>query len=722
MERFLRFLLYATLFTPLLVFKSLFFPYITSKMLALEGLILIAALIWLYLWQKNHERYAPKITSLTLGIGGYIVIQFIAALQGANFWRSFYSTYERMDGIFIWISLFLLFFVLSALYKKREDWLWLFRISLAISIIIGFKAVDLFGALNGTLNVPTHISAVFNSPIYLGIYALFHVGIALVLLRSLDRQFRTFKDFFPFVKSIESVFYSFGLVVNGLVVFLTFSRGVMLGTFAGVVIFILWYLLWGKERAILVKTVGVALTFLVISFPLWKDSEFAARAFSITKGASADPTRVINWQVGFDAFKARPLLGWGPYNYLTAQNESYNPHLQYLINQAFDKVHNKYIEIAVDTGIMGIASYAGIFLLIFFSIWRARRKEPFLTALFAGVFTGYLVQNITAFDNPGSYLPLFLFLAFINSEFFEQLKFQLKPNSLLIVGGWLLVAALAWQGVWQPYRANVALANTLVKQQAKEKDLQGILEGYKNALSYQSMGDYEIRIQLGTFIINEQELTRQLLDTAISELEKESETSRQDVLIHIILAKLYERKGVALKDNSFFEKAERALVRAIELSPARGDSYHYYAAFLINQGRSEDAQRAMEKIRKLDKDIFESKKTQWYIGMSYFMEGNFQKAYDQFQTLISQGKLSGTPEELLILARTAAELKKYKEMVKWYEDLYRIDTENPQYNIFLALAYKEVGNLVHAEEFAKRAVRLNPELTAEVQKFLQSLK
>ncbi|MBI3335008.1 MAG: O-antigen ligase family protein [Candidatus Portnoybacteria bacterium] len=722
MEKVIRFLLYATLITPLFVFRDLFFPYIPSKMLALEGLILAAVVIWLYLWQKNPERYAPKITWLSVALGGYIFIQFVAALQGVNFWRSFYSTYERMDGIFIWISLALFFLVSSSLFRQQKDWLWFFRISLAVSIIVGLKAVDLFGALGGKLDIPTHISAVFNSPIYLGIYAFFHVGIALILLYSLDRQLRTFKDFFPFIKSVESLFYSIGFVANGLVVFLTFARGVMLGTLAGIVVFILWYLLWGKERAILLKTVGITLAFLVISFPFWKDSEFASRMFSITKGFSADPTRVINWQVGFDAFEARPLLGWGPYNYLAAQNESYNPHLQYLINQAFDKVHNKYIEIAVDTGILGITSYAGIFLLIFLSLWKARKKEPFLTALFAGIFSGYLVQNITAFDSPGSYLPLFLLLAFVNAEFFEPLRFQLKPAPSLVVSCCLLVSVFIWQGVWQPWRANVVLANTLLKQQAKEKDLEGILKGYKEALFYQSMGDYEIRIQLGTFVVNEQELTRELLDTAISELEKESKISRQDVLIHTILAKLYEREGVVLKDKAFFEKAEKELLRSLELSPKRPDSYHYYAAFLLNQGRSQDVRKAMEEIKKLDKDIYENKKTQWYIGASYYVEDNFQKAYEQFQSVLSRGENFGSPDEFFVIAQTAFNLGKYQEAFKWYQDLYYTDPANPQYNIYFALAYRQIGNKSEAKKYARRAAEINPELTKQVEEFLQSLK
>lgn len=705
MEKILRLFLYTALFTPLFVFTSLFFPYVTSKILSFEGLALGAFLIWLYLWYAHPETYAPRITWLTVSLALYILIQFIAALQGVNFWRSFWSTYERMDGVFIWISLFLFFIVIGSFQKRKKYIQLLLQISLLTNTIIVVEALNFFGIRDGAIALPMQISAVFNSPIYLGVYAFFHAVFALLL-------------FWPFVhkKSYAKIFYAISFFLNILVVFLTFSRGVFVGLSISLAVFLLWYFFNANKKRFILKIGAAVFIVIVISFPFWKNSSFTHRIYSIGAG---DESRFLQWRTGFHAFLSKPILGFGPYNYFTAQNKFFEPSL---LQEGFDKIHNKYIEVLVDSGIIGFLSYSAIFGLLFFQLFRARKKEPFETALLAGSLAGYLAQNVTAFDNPGSYLPLFLLLAFINSKFFNPLHFKLKPKPLLVVSCWLLAVGFLWRGVWQPWQENTALAQTLVLQQKKEKDYSAIFEGYKETLSYASLGDYETRLQLGVFIANNQGISQEFLNFGIHQLEEESEISKEDVTVRIILAKLYEQKGFKEKKQEFLKKSENELLFAINLSPSRPETYEHYTVFLLNQNKGKEARDNLMKIETISPKTFEQQKNQWYLGLSYFVEKNFTQARAIFERIQNKGGSFSQANEFLVLAKTAFGVGDYKEMLGWYKKLYDIDGNNPQYNIYLAAAYKKVGDKAHAQEYAKRVLEIDPRLASEVNEFIESLK
>jgi tetratricopeptide (TPR) repeat protein len=727
MEKTLKFVLLLTPFTVLFFSVNMFFPFIAPKMLALEGLILIGVLAWLYLWYNNPDKYKPHITWLTVSIGIYTLINFIAALQGANFWRSFWSRFERMDGVFTWIALFLLLVILNALYQKREDWIWIFRISLGVSVVIGLRALEFFGIPEGTLSVPTQISAIFGSPIYIGVYAMFHIVFSVLLLRLLldDRYIRTFRDILLLIKNPWGLFYVFTLVMNIFVLFMSFARAVAGGFLVGVLVFIAWYMLFGKERRVLSYTVGVVAVLILLSFPLWKDFSLATRLSSLSQGPFSDETRNINWNVGYQAFLGSPLLGWGMDNYFVAQNEFYNPHLQSLIQQNFDKPHNKYIEVAVDSGLLGLASYTAIFVLLLIMLFRHRREEPFLTALLAALFGAYLTQNLTAFDSPGSYMPLFLLLAFINSEFFTPVKFQLRPYPVLVAGSWFIILALIWQGVVQPYQQNRSLTEALIVQAHSPDRQEQVLEAYRKALFYQSLGDYETRIQLGTFVLNQPRILNELLDYAIAEIEKERIFSPRDNLIGLMLAKLYELKSSSPEYTEYLQKADEAFRQVVAITPQNPRNYQHYSRFLLNSGKHEEARNQLFQIQKINTDVFDKPENQWVLIMSYVQQGSNQEPYEIMTGMFSQGILYSGADKMPTVTEVFTRLGRQEEMIELYRKaFYETNPNNGNYALDLGDAYRHIGNNEEARKHFEKAIELypdRPETVQQAQALLKSL-
>jgi len=723
MSRFLRFLIYAALATPLLLFDSVFFPYVTSKMFVFEGLAIFAGITSLYLWYRSPRDYQPRLTPLGLTIITFVLVSLVAALFGIHFWRSFWSTYERMDGIFTWICLLLFFFALHISLQQEKDWFWFLRASLGVSLIVTLQALQFFGIFGQELTVPTRLSAVFNSPIYLGIYALFHTFIALLLLCLSGYTLQ--KSQVLSILGGWRFFYFLGLLSNGVVLFLTFSRGPIVGFAVGLLVSLSWYFLYGKDRKTALWGVSFFILLLALSFPLWGKSSLANRLGSVANGLGADETRVINWGVALKAFAARPLLGWGSNNFFFVQNNFFNPRLLLLTKEGFDRTHNKYLEVAVDSGLLGIISYLSIFALAFYFLFKRRHEQPFTTALLGGLFVAYLAQNMTAFDNPGSYLPLFLALAFVDAQFVPPLarEYKLAPSVFII--SIFLLSGLLWRGIWQPYQENLSLSQALIRQIAPQKNYQRILAYYQDALSYGTFGDYETRLRLVMFAANDPQIPKESVSFAISEVKKELEITQYDVFLHFALAKLYERAAF-LEDktdvkSSLAKSAGEYYLKAMALAPTRTDSYEYYVIFLINQNQGQQARDVLLKIKTISPERFASEQVQWYWGMTYFVEGKFEQAYEEFQKVLARKETFPSAQEYLILGQTSYKLQKYPEMVHWYEELYRADTQNSQYCINLALAYQLVGNKEKAIDFAWRAMDLDPRLTAQAQAFIRSI-
>ena len=85
--------------TPLFYLKQSVYPHIFFKTLFFQFAVEILFVVWLAL-AISDARYRPKKTPLLLAGVGFIGILILTSLFGADFHRSFWSTYERMLGVF----------------------------------------------------------------------------------------------------------------------------------------------------------------------------------------------------------------------------------------------------------------------------------------------------------------------------------------------------------------------------------------------------------------------------------------------------------------------------------------------------------------------------------------------------------------------------------------------------------------------------------------------
>jgi O-antigen ligase len=153
------------------------------------------------------------------------------------------------------------------------------------------------------------------------------------------------------------------------------------------------------------------------------------RLLQLSLTDSTAQTRFWVWDEAWKGFLERPILGWGPENFTPVFDKFFNP--KFYVPGAnsetwFDRAHSVFFDYLVETGILGLLSYLGMFVVFYWEFIKKVYNNSFhnspenhhrtLTALKNGLIfvvpIAYLVQGIAIFDVLPMYISLFTLLAF----------------------------------------------------------------------------------------------------------------------------------------------------------------------------------------------------------------------------------------------------------------------------------------------------------------------
>ena len=379
LEKIIKFGIFLSLFTPLIVSKGTFFPFIFGKAIFFQVLIEILLVFWLILLFQGKINL--RWTKLNLALLIYFLILILATFFGVDPIRSFWSTQERMTGTFNLLHFLGFFFIINSCLKTKKDQLLLLQISLLASF-----CVSGFSLLNW--DKKSQLSGPLGNPGFLAVFLLFNIFFAFYLIM---------KDKNKFLRAI----YILITILNLVAFYFTKTYGAFAGLLFGIVTFLLSQIFFfsGKRRQL-------ALFFLIVLLISCTYLFFSQRFFQRIETKIRD--RQISWGVSWNAFLERPLFGWGPENYIYAWTKHFNP--QYKGGFWFDKAHCQPLEILVTTGIFGFLSYLSIFFVAILNFFR-KRNFTFLSLLVA-----YFVTNLFWFDTTSSLIPLFITLTLSQNQ------------------------------------------------------------------------------------------------------------------------------------------------------------------------------------------------------------------------------------------------------------------------------------------------------------------
>ena len=307
----IKYLLYAGIFAvPFLAFivsSSMFFPFITGKNFSFRIIVEAMTALWLVLMLFD-ARYKPRKSWVLAMLAIFVGVVALSSLLGENFYRSFWSNYERMEGLVTYLHLLAYFLVLAGTMKTERIWNRLFHTTLFASAIIAFYGVSqLFGILQ--THQGNRLDATLGNASYLAVYMIFHIFLAMAL-------FYRARDYRKWI-------YLFIIILESFVLYHTATRGAILGTIGG--LFISWILIAilssNKKSKLAHISLLAGIAVIITGFLFLKTTNFVKTSpvlsrfagISLTEGTTE--SRLTIWKMSWRGFKEKPIFGWGQENF-----------------------------------------------------------------------------------------------------------------------------------------------------------------------------------------------------------------------------------------------------------------------------------------------------------------------------------------------------------------------------------------------------------------------
>lgn len=580
---------------PLLVTSDLFFPYITGKNFAFRIIVEVIFAAWILL-ALYDTQFRPRFSWILGTLAAFVGVVFIADLFGMAPQKSLWSNFERMEGFVTIIHLLLYFVVAGSVVTTEKLWRYFFNTSLTVAAVVSAYAFYQL-VTGGSAFSGLRIDATLGNAIYMAVYMLFHVFIALFLLvKSPERWIQILYGALAFI-------FAFFLLQTG-------TRGTFLGLLAGLCIAALYAALCGR-RTVRVAAGGAILVIVLLSGLLFaaRDTSFVSEspmleritAISLTEGE----TRLTIWGIALEGVQERPLLGWGQGAFNYVFNTYYRPSL-YDQEQWFDRVHNVYLDWLVAAGILGFLAYLALWGATFYALMRGAFTHG-ERAVLLGLLVGYGVHNLFVFDNLISYLFFATMLALIHARTAKVTFPSVSASSgvrtaAVPIVGVLLALTLYFVNVPSIKAAadiidafgyiNVAQGSaSLTQQQRNTLFMRGLAE-FESALARGSFADQEIREHLALSTEQVYRTEAAILDTKIAyaqlaeaELLAQIEARPHDARTRTFLGTLYRVAGA-------YDAALVQFEAARELSPQKPRILLDIGATHIAAGAYEEAQAA----------------------------------------------------------------------------------------------------------------------------------
>ncbi len=626
---FIRWLLIATLFTPLIITSSTIFPFVFGKQLAANFLIEIAFALWLILALRQPE-YRPSRTGLLWVVLGFLGISFVSAIVGESFTRSFWSTVERMGGVWNLAHWGAFFVMLPGVFRSWPDWRRLLRINLAVSALVSIYALLQNFGVEGSmiyLSGTDRISGTLGNPTFLPLYLTFTVFSAAALLTITKKR-------------AWQLGYAALIVLELYVIFLSEGRGAFAGITLSIFLLSSFWVFWSRiywQRilAAVIALVILGTGFLVTIGRDWQASRFLADRVEVVKrlrdtnltGGGLEK-RLQSARFGLSAWQERPVLGWGPENYTLA----FSKHLQedfYKINEYisgvwFDKAHNKPIEVLVTTGIIGLGVYLSLFVLLGVYLYRLFQKDQRYARFYlflSAAFLAYFVQLLSLFDTPVSYLQFFLFAGFIqwaHGSVIKQGSTQyVGGNSLLPKKWWFLAFAVIVVGLVfilyqfgiKPWESTQVTKQAVDSENADSKRAMELYQQAERQTPVWTINNNRNAAQLAAGLLQDQNLPpeqrKAIAKMGIEFAEKNIEAA-PDFKDWMVLGRLYFNGRDVLQNGT--QKALSALEKARAAGPNRREHLELLSFAHFVRGDYAKAKELLLKYRDLNGDFHRQEK------------------------------------------------------------------------------------------------------------------
>lgn len=581
------------LVTPLLFFHGFTHPHSSTQSYAILAIseVIFVCFVWL---ACLFPRWRPAWTRLDKVFFFFVSVLFVALLVGEDSFFSFWSSMDRTTGGLMWAHLVMVYVVARGVLRRFGDWVIFFSISLLVSLIsslihlLSLAGIDLLGSSAG--------GSTFGNSTYFAVYLLLNVFFALFVFTQTNVRSR---------KILAGV----SIVVFCVTLFLTAAIAAKISLLGGLLFFFAlsalsighktWIRFLGRTVVILLLVGGG----FVGAMAFQSDSVVRQELIEISSSA-----RFALWNMAWQGIQEKPLLGWGLENYRLVSYAYFDPCFGSPACGEeiwFDRAHNKILDVWVESGLVGLVAYLGIFFVAFLSLWQARLasgRAHYAFAVLVSALAAYFVHNLTALETSIILLFWVVLLACASaaskSDTFFAADIPHVPNRPIvkfvpsIITSLLLVSIFFF--VIQPAQANLAVRRAIFADEPDKRR-----EAYDIATSVSPVGIDQRRVWLADDTVKTiwqgipagmelpQGLEDELTD-AKTRLEDTLARSPGDLRSRIALGFVYQTEGGFLGNVSSYEKAILILEEGLRQSPNHPVVRRALAGVYLDQERKEE--------------------------------------------------------------------------------------------------------------------------------------
>jgi O-antigen ligase len=630
---------------------NLFFPYITGKAIYFRILIEIAFALTLILILKNINYLPKKHEYVFWSAILLILINLILIPFSLRPYLSFWGNAERMEGFWglfhfvLWFLVLYIIFRIDPEFKKT-----IFYSLLIVHYLVSLKEISQY--LQGTIRP----DSTFGNATFVGFFSVLVIFISLYFLKR--------------ASNLEKLLIFIAIIFSIANIIISETRGSILALGIALPISLLYYFLTSNVKLTYKVLFLFTLIFLLIFFYYFINSEYAKyipgirRIYDTFRDPRAYMARYLAWGIFINAWKEKPILGYGLENSPIAYFKAFNPEIYNYEEVIFDRPHNKYIEILVTTGIVGAIVWFLFILSIFWAIFK-NLEDRYSKTVFLGFILAYLGQNLTLFDIQASYIPFFLGLSLlapkINSikerKSYERLSLIVLIYGLLGIG--IIINLIHFYFVYEIIKAI----------QAPYPDG---LEKFEKLISYNTQFIPEIAVMTSRYVEANIAKVRSLYEVGritqiyIKALEKDPYDARIYNILTLHLSRVVNAERLSKLDyqndlNLLYE----IFRKYIELYPKYPDIQMQYASILQSLGETEKAKEILENLRITYR---ESTRIIYLLANLYYQIGEKEKALELLRENFARKFYPQTPVQYLIAIRILKDTQNLDEANKLIDE------------------------------------------------------
>ncbi|MCB9802538.1 O-antigen ligase family protein [Candidatus Nomurabacteria bacterium] len=651
----------AILFAPLIINGNFYFPFIVPRNLFFRMLVELSFFSYLILIILD-QNFRPKFNKAYLIFLFFILSLTISSLLAGNFGFSFWSNFERMDGLLNWYHLAAYVFVLLGIFGHDQKKIFLFlKISLIPAFLVALIAVGQRLNLSFVLESSggTRLASTLGNAAYVGSYMFLHIIIALYLFFK-----EKAKKYWQFIYAFLIILFTWTLIG-------TSTRG----SFLGLILFIFLlglFFLWFKRKQknlqywLVLSLAAISIIFVVALF-LQKDSAWVkgvplfSKIANISLTDTTTQSRLVIWRNSLSGFQGKPIFGWGEENFTQVFNKYFPIEIFHDTGSEvwFDRPHNILVQHLIQGGIVGLGLYLGIFIYLIILLYRRQKKDQdWLSFSFWSAFLlSFLFQDLFIFDNVNVNVVFYFILSFLFSldakVYFAKYSWKKYQKIFVLLSFCLFLLSLNFF-IIRPYYANTLLVQTLqaVPVINNDQDLEIVLKNWEKSFKLTRQGDKEkvqnlYRLSL-TFAQN-QNLSVEARSNFILATENYFEILKnrypQDVRSNLFLSNFYQ--SLSSFKPEYIEKNISLLNHLQELAPNRPDILLNLTTAYLMSGKIEEAQISADHLRDLAPW---AKAVYWNSFKVDTSLGDFEKIKKDLDKIVeinqSSSKLNFTEQEL----------------------------------------------------------------------------